>query len=216
MCKAIWTEMVKNRMSWELSRSSGQWALYNVLHSIQNELSNHIKTVGIVAELLRGSAGWQLHFMTAWGQDLTYSCQEKEMTHECVREGVKGYKWRAGKGWVSGDYQWLEILSHAISTVSLFIRLMPSWSYLTALRSEWERWREREKERNKEADCAQNKCRKEIGARKIRDNDKGLPASIIHCHTFRFHSNTYISQMLTTKGGNTIPNSYSHSIQNTW
>lgn len=62
---------------------------------------------------------------------------------------------------MSRDYRWLEILSHAISTVSLFIRLMASWSYLTALRYECERWRERDVRR---WSVHGTKVEKEIGA----------------------------------------------------
>lgn len=44
---------------------------------------------------------------------------------------LKARKWWAGKGWVSSDHQWLEILSHVISSVSLLIILMAKWSFLT-------------------------------------------------------------------------------------
>lgn len=107
-----------------------------MLRAMQKELSNPIKTVAVSAgrsDYYEGGWAWQLCFMTARGQDLTYSCQGEEMpcvcvgVGVCVYAGVKG----EGKGWVNGDYKWLEILSHAISTVSLFIRLMASWSSLT-------------------------------------------------------------------------------------
>lgn len=124
---------------------------------------------------------------------------------------------------MSRDYRWLEILSHAISTVSLFIRLMASWSYLTALRYECERWRE--SERCEEMECAWNKSRKgNWSTRKIRENDRGLLASIRHCREFQHPSLRGKLEYLTGNGiryltlqqagtwhVTTTPNTYCHN-----
>ncbi len=80
---------LKHRRPWVLSGCSGQWTQHTVLcvtSSAEGTVQSYKDCSRLcwTAGLLRGSLGWQLCFMTAWGQDLTYSCQEKEMPRVCV------------------------------------------------------------------------------------------------------------------------------------